>query len=322
MQFPESSEWRAELLKRKIMVVCILGFILLALGTNLNHVHSDGKLGRTKRQSDNAQSPVSAAPWQPKPGVKWQIQLMDTFDAASMDADIYDIDLFDNDHDTIAKIHEGGRRVICYFSAGTYEDWRADKNSFTPSDLGNELEWPGERWLNLNSNNVRDIMKNRLDLALQKGCDGVDPDNIDAYSNENGLGLTEADSIDFLDFLSSESHSRGMSIGLKNGGDIIGSVIEKMQWSVNEQCAEYQECDTYAAFTEVNKPVFHIEYVDMGSESESDSESGSDSDSEEVNHKLKSRATKEKSTACSAAGSEKFSTIIKKLDLDAWAEYC
>ena len=165
-------------------------------------------------------------------------------------------------------------------------------------------------------------MKNRLDLALQKGCDGVDPDNIDAYSNENGLGLTEADSIDFLDFLSSESHSRGMSIGLKNGGDIIGSVIEKMQWSVNEQCAEYQECDTYAAFTEVNKPVFHIEYVDMGSESESDSESGSDSDSEEVNHKLKSRATKEKSTACSAAGSEKFSTIIKKLDLDAWAEYC
>lgn len=97
-------------------------------------------------------------------------------------------------------------------------------------------------------------------MAKKKGCDGVDPDNIDAYGNENGLGLTEADSIDFLTFLASESHSRGMSIGLKNGGDIIGSVIDKMQWSVNEQCAEYDECETYAAFTEVNKPVFHIEY--------------------------------------------------------------
>jgi hypothetical protein len=35
-------------------------------------------------------------------------------------------------------------------------------------------------------------MSSRLDMAQQKGCDGVDPDNIDAYGNENGLGLTEA----------------------------------------------------------------------------------------------------------------------------------
>jgi hypothetical protein len=36
--------------------------------------------------------------------------------------------------------------------------------------------------------------------------------------------------IDFLTFLASEAHSRGMSIGLKNGGDIIGAVIDKMRY--------------------------------------------------------------------------------------------
>jgi hypothetical protein len=121
-------------------------------------------------------------------------------------------------------------------------------------------------------------MTSRLDMAKEKGCDGVDPDNIDAYGNENGLGLTEADSIDFLTFLATEAHSRGMAIGLKNGGDIIGSVIDKMQWSVNEQCAEYNECDVYAAFTEVNKPVFHIEYSGETIENDSSASTGTTTD--------------------------------------------
>ena len=99
-----------------------------------------------------------------------------------------------------------------------------------------------------------------------------------------------------------------MSIGLKNGGDIIPSVIEKMQWSVNEQCAQYDECDTYAAFTDVGKPVFHIEYAD---------EIG-------ANNKLKMRdvTSSQKSVACDARSAENFSTVIKNMQLDAWVEYC
>jgi len=31
-----------------------------------------------------------------------------------------------------------------------------------------------------------------LDLAAQRGCDGVEPDNVDGYSNDNGFGLTAA----------------------------------------------------------------------------------------------------------------------------------
>lgn len=54
--------------------------------------------------------------------------------------------------------------------------------------MGAELDgWPGERWLKLSSENVRNIMKKRIDLAWRKGCDGVDPDNVDGYVSHNLL---------------------------------------------------------------------------------------------------------------------------------------
>lgn len=242
------------------MVSCVLGLFFLAIGMDLRAELGAGSNQKkmSKRGTTSTSTPTI---WQPAAGVKWQIQLIDAVEDTTVDADIWDIDLFDNTAETITTLQNKGHKVICYFSAGTYEDWRPDISKFDTADFGSNLdEWPGERWLNIKSSSVRAIMSSRLDMAKQKGCDGVDPDNIDAYGNENGLGLTEADSVDFLTFLAAESHSRGMSIGLKNGGDIIGSVIDKMQWSVNEQCAEYGECETYAAFTKVNKPVFHIEY--------------------------------------------------------------
>jgi hypothetical protein len=75
-----------------------------------------------------------------------------------------------------------GKKVICYFSAGSYESWRSDAKDFSNGDLGNNLDdWPGEKWLKLSSENVRGIMKKRVALAREKRCDAVDPDNVDGY---------------------------------------------------------------------------------------------------------------------------------------------
>ena len=310
MAFSQDWKWGSWLFKKKLIFPCIVGLMLLAFVLNIKAEQPVSRIYKRflKWGDEETQTSNTDVTWQPKAGIKWQIQLENPVDDISMDADVFDIDLFDNAAATISKIHTKGAKVICYFSAGTYEDWRSDASKFFDSDFGNELEdWPGERWLDVHSPNVRQIMRSRLDMAQDKGCDGVDPDNIDAYGNDNGLSLTEADSINYLDFLSSEAHSRGMSVGLKNGGDIIASVIENMQWSVNEQCAQYDECDVYAAFTDVNKPVFHIEYV-----GEID-----------VNTKLKARVkNEEKSTVCNAKSADKFSTVIKNMDLDAWVQYC
>ncbi|KAJ2546929.1 hypothetical protein EV175_005420 [Coemansia sp. RSA 1933] len=253
-----------------------------------------------------AQTGSTSSIWQPAVGSSWQIVLSSPLSDTSLDVDVFDIDLFDNTATTISTLHSAGRKVICYFSAGTYENWRSDQSEFQASDMGNALDgWPGEKWLNVMSSNVRTIMQQRLDLAKTKGCDGVDPDNVDGYDNDNGLGLTKDDAIDYVNWLASEAHSRGMSVGLKNAGDIISSVIDNMQWSVNEQCAQYNECDTYDAFPSSGKPVFHIEYPKGDDTNDTNDVTAS---------QLKS--------ACVFNDSASFSTLIKNMDLDSWFQLC
>ena len=161
---------------------------------------------------------------------------VDVSSAITPQVDVYDIDLFTNPQSTIQALQKAGMKVICYFSAGSYEPDRPDSGDFLAADKGKELDgWPGEYWLNLNSTNVRQIMVKRIQLAAQKGCDAVDPDNVDGYSNDNGLDLTQQDSIDFIQFLAGHARNLSLAIGLKNAGDIVQNVLPVVQFSVNEQ---------------------------------------------------------------------------------------
>lgn len=94
------------------------------------------------------------------------------------DAEVFDLDLFDTPVQTIQEIHARGAYVVCYFSAGGSESWRADYREVSRSDLGERMKkWPGERWLNIRSPAIFRIMQKRIALAKQKGCDGLDADN-------------------------------------------------------------------------------------------------------------------------------------------------
>jgi hypothetical protein len=95
-----------------------------------------------------------------------------------------------------------------------------------------------------------------------------------------------------------------MSIGLKNAGDIIPKVIDFINFSVNEQCAQYSECETFEPFIKAGKPVFHIEYPDGAPKIDP------------------SRAAALCSDSGIGAGSSKFSTVLKKMELDGFVQYC
>ena len=129
--------------------------------------------------------------WQPAVGASWQIILSGSLEikaispSISPNVGIFDIDLFTNtkngtDGSVIDALHSANKRVICYFSAGSFEPDRPDSGNFTEVDKGNYLEkWREEQWLDLNSPNVRKIMASRIQLAAKLGCDAVDPDNVD-----------------------------------------------------------------------------------------------------------------------------------------------
>ncbi|RMY08883.1 hypothetical protein D0866_14701 [Hortaea werneckii] len=271
--------------------------------------HMVSAFARSVQPATNANNTI----WQPGARATWQIVLRHPLElspnapAIEPDVDVFDIDLFDNPASTIDALHRLDKKVVCYFSAGSYEPYRSDSSQFRESDLGEPLDgWPDEKWLDINSPNVRRIMANRIALARKKGCDAIDPDNIDGYNNDNGLDLEAYDSIKFIRFLSQEALAKGLSIGLKNAAEIVSDIEADVQFSVVEECTEYEECGNFAPFINANKPVFQIEYP-------------SKSGAETVSPKMISRICGNKDDA---SGSDGFSTILKDESLDGWAQYC
>jgi hypothetical protein len=201
------------------------------------------------------------AVWQPTPGTSWQIQFSGSLDT-SLDVDMYDIDLFDTEQTVIDALHQDGRIVICYFSAGSFEDWRPDADDFPEAVLGEPLDgWPGEWWLDISRLDLLGpIMSARMDLAVEKNCDGLDPDNVAGYTNNTGFPLTAEDQLTYNIWLATEAHARNLSIGLKNDIEQIPQLVSYFDWALNEECFQYEECETLLPFVEANKAVFGIEY--------------------------------------------------------------
>ncbi|WP_183944595.1 endo alpha-1,4 polygalactosaminidase [Sphingomonas sp. BK580] len=241
----------------------------------------------------SAPTPAPAI-WHPAVDATWQWQLRGDIDT-DYDVDAYDIDLFDAPQAVIDDLHRRGRRVICYFSAGSSEDFRTDFGEFDAADKGRALDdWPGERWLDVRSGNVRRIMRVRLDLAASKRCDGVEPDNVDGYANSTGFPLTAADQLDYDRFLAREAHVRGLAVGLKNDLDQVEDLVGSFDFAVNEQCHEFAECDRVAPFVLAGKPVFNAEYdADFVSDREG-----------------------RRGQLCAAAAKERVKTLVLPLELD------
>ncbi len=205
-------------------------------------------------------TPTPGSWWKPTPMTTWQWQLTGNVDQ-SFNVQAYDIDLFDNSAATITSLHSAGRKVICYISAGTYENWRPDASSFPAGVKGSENGWPGENWLDVRQVGILGtIMGARMDLAVQKGCDAIEPDNIDGYSNSTGFPLTANDQIVYNRLLATMAHTRGLSVGLKNDVNQVASLVGDFDWALNEQCNQHNECNTLVPFVNANKAVFNTEY--------------------------------------------------------------
>ena len=216
-----------------------------------------------EQAEDELPDPVTGGSWLQLPaGATWQWQLNGTLNTG-YDVDVYDIDLDNNTAETITELHNQGKTVICYYSAGSYEDFRADAGQFPEAVLGNSLDgFPDERWLDIRSEDVLNIMLTRMDTAVSKGCDGVEPDNVDGYANDSGFELTANDQLLFNARIANAAHDRNLSVGLKNDLDQIETLVDYFDFSVNEQCHEFDECDSLQPFIDAGKAVFNAEYDD------------------------------------------------------------
>lgn len=231
--------------------------------------------------------------WHPAVGTSWQWQLTEPVDT-SIDVDVYDIDGFANSGAVVRRLHDLGRHVICYLDAGAYESYRPDARRFPRSLLGKpDRPWWGERWLDIRRIDVLGpIMAARLRMCARKGFDGVELDEVDGFANDTGFPLTAADQLRYNRFLAAEAHRLGLAAGLKNDVDQARLLVRRFDYSIDEQCFQYHECDLLRPFVRAGKPVFHVEY------------------------------RLSPATFCRRAERLGFSSMRKRLRLDAWRQPC
>lgn len=201
----------------------------------------------------------------PRIASTWHIQLNTGSNALneSYNVTMYEIDLFDSTVELIARLKANGAIVICYMNGGAYENWREDALLFPAAVLGNDLAgWEGEKWLDIRSAELKPIIQARLDLAVSKGCDGVDADNVDGYSNETGFDISYDDQLAYNRYIANEARKKDLSVGLKNDVGQIADLVNYFDFTVNEQCYQYNECNTLTPFINAGKAVFNIEYAD------------------------------------------------------------
>lgn len=205
--------------------------------------------------------------------------------------DVYDIDGEFNTKATVDYLHARGKKVICYFDAGVYEDYRSDAYKFQqiqPQIWGAADEpWDGSYWLDIRRvSELEPIMKDRMQMCKDKGFDAIEPDEIDGWENDNGFsntpytnsegvthyGITYEDQLIYNKALARWAHEMGMSIGQK--GDIIQTrdLVNDFDWTLNEECFQYNEClnpydprdDRHypglQLYAQQNKAVFVAEY--------------------------------------------------------------
>jgi len=235
--------------------------------------------------------------WIPAPGTSWQWQLTGLPVDLGVEAEAYDLDLFETDTGTIAALHARGRRVVCYLSAGSWEDWRPDASDFPEEVIGEKYQgWPGERWLDIRRIDLlAPLMGPRLRLCHNKGFDAVEPDNIDGYANDTGFPITYEDQLRYNRWLASEAHALGLSIGLKNDSDQVADLLSDFDWALTEDCFDQEWCESMSPFLLTGKAIFAAEYTDTGVDFD---------------------------RACAELQQAGFSLILKDRELSAWREVC
>lgn len=253
---------------------------------------------QTHRTEAPAPPPVKAsgALWIPPPNTSLQWQLTVPIDH-SVEAQVYDIDLFENDKSVMDQLHTSGRRVICYLSVGSWENFRPDQGDFPQVILGKEYSgFPDEKWLDIRRRDLLGpILEKRFDLAQSKGCDAIEPDNIDGFQNDTGFPLSSQDQLEFNRWIADRVHQRGMSVGLKNDPDQAGDLLAYFDWALTEDCHVDAWCGKMKPFVAQGKAVFQVEYTDQGVSL---------------------------NDFCPTAKSNQFFAILKNRDLDASRQVC
>jgi len=154
-------------------------------------------------------------------------------------------------------------------------------------------------WLDITRSNVRSNIFKRVDIAKEKGCDGVVPRDTDMYRlGDTGVSIDSNEQKSFNQKLANYAHESNLSVGLEGDNSQVYALEEYYDFSLTQECYANGQCDSYQQFIDNNKPVFDAEFNNTYYTDNS-----------------------VRDTVCSDAHTRKFSTIIIPSDLNNTYHY-
>jgi hypothetical protein len=87
-----------------------------------------------------------------------------------------------------------------------------------------------------------------LDGCAGKGFKGVEPDNLDSWTRSGGR-LTKDEAVAYAQSLVAYAHGKGLAVAQKNTAELGTAAARQIgfDFAVAEQCADYDECQSYTA---------------------------------------------------------------------------
>src|ERR1700680_1823610 len=117
----------------KVLIVCLVAATAWGCGNRTLPLTPSPVIA----PANFSRPPMERALWIPVPGTTWQWQIGTPPAVRPIDdAQMYDIDMFDNDAAKVEQLHDTGSKVVCYIDAGTWERFRPAAKDFPKIVLG------------------------------------------------------------------------------------------------------------------------------------------------------------------------------------------
>ncbi|MFN8369600.1 MAG: endo alpha-1,4 polygalactosaminidase [Bacteriovoracaceae bacterium] len=237
--------------------VALIDYLVITLETKLQNT-------TPTPNPDPTDPSIPQTGWTPKINQKWHIQYSGTIDLSELNpnTEVIILDLFKTDKELIDTLKKSNLKIICSFSVGTYDPNHPDADEYHENILGNNLNGsPDIRWVDIrNLETLRAIMGKRMDLAVEKSCDGVLTLAMENFAFDTGFPIKYRDQLEFNLMLAEMAHARALSIGLHNDFDQIPELKDSFDWAFSEQCFEFNKCNKLLPLVDIQKPVFGVEY--------------------------------------------------------------
>ena len=176
------------------------------------------------------------------------------------------IDPFDisSPNSEISSLHLRNNQVGCYISVGTGENWRPDFEELKPYLVTKQWgSWKGEYYVS-DAIGALPVMKSRVDVLSEWGCDYVEFDNMDWFTEETktkyGIQATQQEADEYIVDLCTYVQLKGMkcmaknkNLGLEFDSITFESYSSEKNWWVNSDLSHFVDTGKLVVIVHYNE---------------------------------------------------------------------